>query len=345
MKAEDDLTAHLERFTDNLKRIDFNGSSLAPNEYSREAVGDLILIYRSMFGGSGQDYGKAHTEITFPPGARGSIVPLEHFNEINLMNPLLQRTSLYSRRTAFIRPIDVVGRDLFLYGTQLDTLLLENKMLLPLVQAGRCIVLPRKLTIVFDYADTWDRSSHGRYSVAAPLLQGDAAEYTPLNKVRFRPSAADDVLIFKQFLLPYYPNVSADKLAKIADDESDAFVRFVRWLTEKVAELASHPESTDIRQLLEEIEAGVASLVAEARKLATSRVFQGIKLSFFTMSLAALLAGQAQALGDVAGIAGAVSLMDILRDEVGRRDRLADFKQSEMYLPLLISKADGRFKN
>lgn len=329
----------LERFAESLGYVELDGDEVREGVSSRDAGLNLIRLCRAMFPGSGtQDslYGSDGGAFSHRPEGNRAIVPLERFDGLSLMNPLLKRNSLYAEQTAFVLPVDVTLTDESLPGSGVGTtaLLARNKALEPLVRAGRCVVLPQRLTI------RWEQEARRlEYDATAPLHQKGVVDYAPLNPHVPRPSVDDDLLVFKQFMLPYFPNVPQEILERVVVYETDAFTHFIGWLRKRVADLAEKPEEDDLAGLLAEIDEGVARLNLIARRLASSSWMRGVDVAFFPVTLGSLLVLDVQTAAMVAGVAGSVRLVDLLKRYAQRSLDLAPVREDVFFLPYLLAKA------
>lgn len=324
----DTIDVAMSRFASSLKSLEtVDHRNLSDRALANASI-EMLRLSRVLFPTSGywesnSDDEKFERQASF----LGGLVPLELANEVRLLEPLLRRSTLYARHTVFVLPQHVRyagDRTYVAPAASLDALRL-NRQLLPLVSAGRCSVLPQSLEVSLnnDTHNAFNRST-------APLDQPPDANYVPLNRARV--TGTKEVLVMHHFLLPYYPEAEPKVLAKLATEETDAFELFMAWMTKKVGEAAANPETTDLADLVAEIDEGVAKLRITAENLArTSRLLRGASVGAFALSLGAL-AGPAP-MQTAAGIVGGVNLIELVREEVSRRRQSLDLRASEFFVP------------
>lgn len=260
---------------------------------------------------------------------------------------MLQRSALYSEISVVVMPLRVknmeisysaVGADRRDYDAYQE-LFRYNRRYASLVAGGRCVFLPRRYT--FDAESTWGWS---RSDYTAPLLQDPTSlTYLPVN-LRLGRSPYQDLRVYETFMLPYFPEASLDDVAAIAQKETDSFILFNMYLTKQLGRLSNPESAEEWSEVIEEIRAEVARLHIEAKKVARSKVLRDAQIVMFAVSLGTVLAAHNVKVDDIAGILGSVNLLQLLQGELQRRDDSDKLRQSEFFVPYLLS-AHGQSAN
>lgn len=344
-RTEDVATA-LARFAESLEDLQTadDGSIIANNDSAYAGI-QMLRLARTLFPThtSHQNRADGDSFKTAPP-VYGGLLPVPVLTEIAALEALLRRSALYAKHTAFVLPSSIIidGRRMGPPGPAELDLLSTNSNLLPLLRTGRCSVLPQTFRSVFT-SDEREIDS----ITEAPMIQVGDPTFAPLNNRRFRGTVADELVLLHQFVLPYYPSIDSASLAQVATEETDAFEVFMAWFTRRLAQLVKEPSEGDIRDLVEEIDEGVARLHVEATAVSKkSRILRGAAVGGFAVSVGSV---PAAALGlppamaaSVAGIAGAASLRDVLKEHAARRGRLAQLRQSEFFVPYVSGFTSSR---
>lgn len=256
---------------------------------------------------------------------------------------------LYSRAALFVLPLEI--SDLFIsYSganalgmrkpwTTIERLLNYNKRIEPLVLAGKCAFVPR----VHSYgqettSEYWIR----RYN--APTHQDpERISGLPLNAaymmgpVLHERARTHSHAIAAELVLPCFDRVEYGELLRIAENETDAFVKFNHFLSLRLAGLNQARSAAQIAQILEEVHYETANLRQQAEKLAKLKSLQAAQLVFFTLSLGVVTLTEASQVKELAGILGSVSLIEVLKGYFGYQREKFDLKKSDFYLPYLFT--------
>jgi hypothetical protein len=253
---------------------------------------------------------------------------------------MLQRSALYSELSVVVMPLwakdmeisySAVGADRRDYDAYQE-LFRYNRRYASLVASGHCVFLPRRYT--FDAESTWGWS---RSDYVAPLLQDPTSlTYLPAN-LQLGQSPYQDLCVYETFLLPYFPEASLDNVATIAQKETNSFVLFNRYLTKQLSRLSNLCSSEEWSDVIEEIRSEVARLHIEAKKVARSKLLRNAQIVMFAVSIGAVLGVHNVKLDDIAGILGSVNLLQMLQGEFQRRDDSDKLRQSEFFVPYLLS--------
>lgn len=290
------------------------------------------VMYEDVANDRGDDF------ETDPP-IFGGLVPIKKVAAPALLEPLLRKSTLYAKHTSFVTPHRIHLNGL-LNGSDasVSELLALNRSMLPLLAAGRCSVLPAQIELNIDESHIKLRST-----TTAPMVQeAKAANFAPLNQgvLGLTQSTSDRVLLLREFVLPYYPEVDSNKLAELASEETDAFEGFMSWFTGRVRDVAANPEAEDLNEVLDEIDEGVAKLRIEAANLArSSYLLRGATISGFSITLGSVVGAAfglpASTAAVVAGITGASTLTEVIRDAAARRKEQAPLRSNTFFLPYL----------
>jgi hypothetical protein len=206
-----------------------------------------------------------------------------------------------------------------------------------LIRQGRCIILPRQ----YDRR-VLENLAASEFHYSAPQMQTPPhIAYLPANLGSTIRDLYKDVILFEQIALPYFPNANIDLVADIATKETDAFFRFTHFLKSRLSSLGASPSADELVTLSEEIQYEVAGLRIEAQKLAATRMLRGVEVGFFVLGIVGIFLSHVAALQSIAGIAGSVSLMQLLRSYAEARGTEVDLKKSDFYIPYLLAKTSG----
>lgn len=273
------------------------------------------------------------------------IIPVPSNAELRFMTDILKRTTLYSTLTVLVHPGSVRYRlratpdgYYFWRGQQsslFDTLQ-WNSRYPDLVKSGRGVFLPQEYILeVYDWRD----GTENIYD--APLIQTpDCIRYTPANVSigqRTR-NAYSDMMLYKTVVLPYFPHATLDTVTNIAVNETDSFVRFTHYLSKRLTSMADASDPETIADIMDEIDYSVAGLRIEAEKLTHSRALQQVQVGFFALGLAIALTVPNAPIKTIAGVAGSVNLLGIIKEYIDSRRAKLALKQSDFYIPYLLSK-------
>lgn len=284
------------------------------------------------------------------PETSATLVPVTGAHRPGDHADLLRRLTIYSELVVVVVPGHVSGTNTSysLPGKIMtddaeraaaEEIFALNRRHADLVETRRCVFLPSTLAL------HWGSVSEDiSYGYTAPLLStGDAGAYCPVNGNRSVFGDPATFLMCKQVVLPYFPDADLLTLARLQDEETDAFTRFMCFLKSRVAALGQTDSERAGRDLLDEIDHGVAGLSLEAEKLARSRVLRGAQVATFAVSLGALLFPATPVVTTVAGVLGSVSALDMLREWQARKNAETELRRSDFYIPLLLRRmADER---
>jgi hypothetical protein len=299
-----------------------------------------------------QDHEKL--DYKFPKVTAATIVPATSFEDAQKYANLLRKTILYSDFVVIVLRQRLDGRalqhleklavlhDLNLPGGEedptrrdpdhwmkaLDAVLTPNRHYQDLVAAGRCVFLPSRLDVYQPPAGS------NRY--LPPVVCGKQQPYIPLNR-RSILSDAFELFIYKNLILPYFPEVDLLALSKIQNEETDSFVRFTYYLKRRLSQLADLQNEDQVEDVIEEIDYEVAALRLEAQKLSKSRLLRGAEIASFSISLGAFASSFNPILGGISGLLGSVTVLGLLRERAARRKDVIELKKSDFYIPYLLS--------
>lgn len=314
----------------------------------REEVGMAVIRLAQGYYGAVQDqqYAMAGPRqySSCAPIVETSIVPLAADVDSATVGSIIDKTALYFRTTAFTVPGTIgvtdsyegVVRHRLSGGSCIDTLARLSRSYVDLVDSGHVAFLPTRADTLFVSGKLYRETRS-----TAPLVQQPRSlRLMPMNVgAVFTESPPDDYdsLIFERVTLPYFLGAPHDVLARVQDVETDAFVRFIRWLSRRLATLDTSDRSalTEVRW---EIEDGVDKVNVAARKIGSTRFMRGVELGFFTLNLGVLIGVHSGSAAQIAGVTGSVTFLELVRSlATYRRDRI-DLRASDFYLPWLISR-------
>jgi hypothetical protein len=205
------------------------------------------------------------------------------------------------------------------------------------VAAGRVVFLPRSTKYRIDSARDY---SITRYD--APLRQpaGDL-RFMPLNVVRAlqgRDFAKDLTAIYGRLSLPYFRRALPSEILRIAESETDAFLKFNRFLNKRLGAIGAATTARQIRETLEEIDYEVANLRLEAAKLAKLRALKSAHRAELTLNLTALGATTGTAGQELVAAIGSPQLGSALADLEANID-VAELKANDLYFVFLLQES------
>jgi hypothetical protein len=309
----------------------------------------LRQLCHSLYGQETEHYESAgyrgNRKIISTPGTSEAftLIPLPPENQLRFVTQMLHRVTLYSTLTVMTVDLEISDGYISYSGGNRKSwsnfwpILKYNAEYRNLVDQGRCIFLPYRSSYLEE-----STSSTAVDTSAAPMNQrADSIKFTPVNPTTLRPGASplDDLLVYEHVILPYFPAADLADVADIAEKETDSFIIFNQFLAEKLGQIAQSSSVMKISDLLGEIHAGAAELRIEAKKVERSKILRGAEAGVFVVSLSALLAVGGHAAETVAGIAGTVSLIELIREWVAGQNEKLDLKKSAFYIPYLLSKA------
>jgi hypothetical protein len=281
-----------------------------------------------------------------PPKLWGAtLIPVPSSYDVGDAAQLLSYASLYSGWAVLVLPhkidhkyISYSGGNFPLGRISSDTVLktmLFNLRYRSLVETGHVIFLPRELDRLSEGV-----SGHGQSIARAPLLQDpEGLRFTPINAVVTDTTnllAHHSVDLVAEFLLPYFPNANLQDIARIKDTESDSFILFNSYLKRRLAALAEAQSLNDIADMHEEINAGIARLRIEAKKVADSKLLRDAEVGSLGLSLVAVTGGDPALTRIMAGVVGSASLLGLLRSFSEIREKKLDMRASEFFIPYLL---------
>lgn len=279
-----------------------------------------------------------------------AVLPIRGDETVGYVTTLLKTTILYSETVVLTLNGDLrvipsrggTGISLIASPDQLATplsqsLIMYNTAYSQLVRRNRLLFLPATVSGSNEERGNF-YSAHYAYS-GSPVdpCQPDL----PLNLRNLAParSAVDSFLVFDRLLLPTFPQATLEDVARIATQETDSFIVFSQYLSQRLRLIPEATGRADVQDILDEIQAGVLQLNMQAKKLAGSRLLRGAEMGVASVSLAAAVGVNADSAQVIAGIVGSSGLLQVLRShDAARRDKL-DLKASNFYIPYLLSKA------
>ncbi|MFC6084253.1 hypothetical protein [Sphaerisporangium aureirubrum] len=203
-------------------------------------------------------------------------------------------------------------------------------------RAGRAVFLPREFIVHDETAMRSEASRH--FAPYAPSVQD--AVFVPANQAARLPGGLEP-LTLSRLMLPYFEGATPETLIKLRESESEAFSRFAYWMRAKLKEFDGAPSEAAIRDIVAELDYGVAELAVEARKLSRGRLLNGVHVGFFSISIAVVAMNPDPLTQQIAGMVGSVTLLDLVREIVASRDARDDLRKSEFFVPYLIKRPDG----
>lgn len=286
------------------------------------------------------------TEIVSPPPIEnGTLIPWRNdAKAIDLVPDVLRKTIFYTDLAIFILPYNLTSSYISYSGglRGFDTAAVErifniNSRFLKYVNEGQVIFLPQ----LFMH----EASSLSDFNVArfeAPYYQ-DMLRFTylPLNQspqLSKLYGMVEEMLIYKNIILPYFPDASVTELLKIKKNETEAYERFKYVLRNKLSELRDVTRAEAITNIFEEIDYEIQSLIIESKKLLNLKVMQGINLSFFGISLLAILTASLDIPKELASMVGTMSVLNLIKEQVSFRNKNLEMKKNDFYIPYLFYK-------
>jgi hypothetical protein len=332
------LDINLERFGECLARPN------DPPNYD-EIYQELVAICRHLYpldsgSGTGMFPWPTAEEIEYSADYRPTtIVPLGADPADQAIATSLQRLALYSDLTAFVFPGEVGAYNLsysepgILRHESLDDLRKirsYNSRYRERVLKGQAVFLPASLQYALERPHGFESQTY-----RAPMWQTSGrVSMTPVNIDSGPHTAMGDFLPYAQLMLPYFPGADLDLLARISHEESDAFVRFNRFLLQRLGEVPNQTSQAALIEAVREIHDAVDELDQEVKRLQRSRVISGLEVGMFGVSLGVM--ALAPELQYIAGFIGSASLLDLARGVMSDRGRTAAVRRSSFYVPYLI---------
>jgi hypothetical protein len=326
-------------------------STLMLKDPGRQAFEELALLMRNALGGrlEGWEFGagmQLEDERISPLITGFELTPTPPRSELKVMSTILDRSVLYSNSTICIVPVSLGmpfesaehqsvdtswNRQLQYWEKGYDVLDL-NFRYSKLVEAGKILFLPRSLVWHTGGYNGGDRA----ISTSAPMVQEPAlTQLVPINAT-LRHSAYHQMLVYKQLVLPYFPQASLEEVNRIAEDETDAFILFNQFMTTELNKLRSISSLADIDEIMAQIDEEVARITIQARRVSNSGLLGNIDLAFFTLSLAVAVTSVGGEFKDVAGVAGSVTLLEVIKERMSRRKESLSLKASQFYVPYIL---------
>jgi hypothetical protein len=345
--------AHLAELVDGFSRAVLDTSDVRSHNFSpidRKAYNDAFALVerlcRTFYPGSEEAsyaYERWESRVSkYLPQTGATIVPFPGEMQTQLSERLLKATTLYSDLTILVLPTNIEDGYISYSGGDRKTLpeiqpvFRYTKRYVSQLKAGRIVFLPRSS---YHYEGSLSEETQRRYS--APFEQPAAQlSFLPMNLVGTSALGASpivDLQIFDSLLLPFFPNASLNDIVRIAEKETDSFLVFNQFLSQRLKTLSSAQSVDALRDIIGEIKAGVAQLNLEARRVQRTGLVRGSELGIFSLSLVTLLLGDVGQLSQIAGVAGTVSLIDLIR-EFAQPSTRAQLRSSEFYVPYLLSK-------
>jgi hypothetical protein len=259
---------------------------------------------------------------------------------------LLSYASLYSENGVLVLPFGIENGDISYSGggmplgrTSTDTLMKTiffNHHYRNVVEQGGPIFLPQ----YFRNRETSLSRYHDFYSRAPFLQDPHALNFTPVNPVirgTTDLTRHGETLLVAQFLLPFFPKANLQDVVRIKGSESDAFVLFNSYLRQRLASLSDAESLDDIDDIQSEINAGVAKLRIEAKKVSGSKLLRNTEIGLLTVSLAAIASRDSSLAHVIAGMTGSASLFSLLHSFNEVRGKHLDMRSSEYFIPYLLA--------
>lgn len=273
----------------------------------------------------------------------GAIIPVTH-DFRHLLDQFIQWSTLYTDLSIFVLPSRIettnimysaIGDSHAHIREDISELFSYNKKYKALVKGGKGIFLPtqrRKAVTSYTY--------HTIDDYTAPLVQRpESYIFTPLNAKNniFSGKAYQDFWIYKDIVLPFFKGVSIEELIKIAKNETDVFLRFNHFLTQRLKNISRATAASQLLEISDEIDYQIRGLKIEIDKLRRIKLLQAAELTFFTISISALLFSNLDLLKQTAGLLGSINLYQLLKDYSSYSKDKLDLKKNDFYLPYLLS--------
>jgi tetrahydromethanopterin S-methyltransferase subunit F len=310
-----------------------------------DVAGSLFGVESEAVWGWERDLQSERPEFSDPTVDVASVVPVSDTSDVAFVTTVLERTLLYSGFTALVAPVDLS----LLYTSYsmndsirgfsqggVDRIVSANLRHRDLVAQGRCAFVPASSTFQWGSA-----SSDWRHRVKAPLLvQPSNSAYRPLNLRRPAAHLEDALWIYKEIVLPYFPQADLDLVAKVAENESESFRRFNSWLGRSLSRLSAATTTDEIEAVLEEIDEQIDLVSRDARRVSRLRSFRNIDLGVFVIGLGAAAAAP-EGKDLLAGFLGTASFLDLIHNMVESRSARTELRQGTFFVPWLLQKGAG----
>jgi len=277
-----------------------------------------------------------------PQTNTAGIIPLGELPDIGSLDRIVNPLTPYSDLAVYALPSEISetyvtysGGDYTSWDSVLEVLA-YNQRYRVLVDSGRGIFLPSSFVL---HDETAFSSSTNLYQ--PPFAQSaENFRFIPENP----PTAwmgkppTSDILVYHKLLLPYFPSASLKDLAEIADRETEAFQLFTSYLSRRLRAINGAESRADLEGIIDEINDGVAKLNIDAKKLSRTKFLRGAQVSFFTVSVGALLLHDSQLVKEVAGLIGSMNVLQLLQEVIGQQKESLELRKSEFFIPYLLSK-------
>lgn len=269
------------------------------------------------------------------------LLPVDLSDEM-YMSTMVNWAALYSQLTVFVLPLSISSLDISYSGAfgartsfnVIEKLLYLNKKFEPLVASKRGVFLPSSTT--YEYTSL---SSYSSTTYKVPLEQSSTyIKFTPLNlsKTLQKEDDSRNIQIYKNIYLPYFSNLRLAEVIRLAENETDAFVKFNHFLKKKLSTNASSSSLKDIQECVDEIEYEMAKLNVEIERISKLRSLQKAQILTLVLSLGALMFSDVTLVKSLAGIIGSVNLMHLIEKYVASKIEQISLKKSDVYLLYLI---------
>jgi hypothetical protein len=292
-------------------------------------------FYSTSYGASdGWELEVREEPAPWPSNLPSNIIPVP--SEQEDLKEILLWSALYSPLTVFVTNDVIIDSERIWHsgvarGTlkplELEHVLMLNKMHEELVSQGGIIFLPRS----YRHEVISNREIVFRENNAPMQQKSSELLFSPMNYGK-------GITIYKTIIVPHFRDVSTQKIAEIANKETDAFFRFNYYLKNRLGQLSASHSPQNMKQLLDEIDYEASKLNTEAQRVSRLKTLQTGRLVSVAIGLSIMIVPNPEWLKTVAGISVAMGVADLFKSYIQIMNAKAEMKKSDFFIPFLLHK-------
>lgn len=213
-----------------------------------------------------------------------------------------------------------------------STLIKRIIELKPLIALGEVSIKPG--TIIHEDYDghSWNSGEPDEETVDYLYLVDQLTEKRFIPLLAKKEVSGLSKVFQKDIYLPYIKNIELSELAKIKQNETDAFRNFQFKMSRIFSDLKDIDDESKIRYIMEETEHKVQKIESEFRKTQTLKSLEKTSIGIFIISIVSLIAGTENINKLVSLVLGAPSLTSILKIEKDRKLAELSLRKSDFFI-------------
>jgi Trypsin len=277
-------------------------------------------------------------ETTLAPIVNSSLIPIDDSGSGDLWD-YVSWSSLYSAMTVFVLPVAINSFDISYSGkmgsrtsyTVIERLLFLLKTHEDAVRAGRVVFLPRATK----YTTTSTRDYSTRIYEAPFRQPAGELRFLPLNLVKAlqgRDFYSDLGTIYTILSIPVFQKVRASEIIKIAESETDAFLKFNHFLNRKLRAVGAASTKQRLRECIEEIQYEVANLNIQAERIAKLKAFSDARKTTININIGSVRSDVSR---DLAGAIASPEFADLIASASVSQGNF-ELKKNDLYFAFLL---------